>query len=138
MNYELKMTKGSKVVGVFLSLILLALGGVIVYLSVKAKDTVVLIMSAVAIIAVIYTVAFVFSNNAKSLVFNNVNFYLKGRTYTYQQIEKIGIYGGTFGSVAYEVYVDGKKIYSFTMDYEGAKEFMYYLDFYKVPGTPRR
>ena len=36
-----------------------------------------------------------------------------------------------------KIYIDGKRFYTFEKNYEDAKEFLYYLDFYKVPGTPR-
>lgn len=78
-----------------------------------------------------------YNNLVKCLTFNNINFTFDGKTYTYQQIERIDSHGGRYGRVFYKIYIDGKRFYTFEKNYEGAKEFLYYLDFYKVPGTPR-
>lgn len=79
----------------------------------------------------------VYDSTIIPLTFNNINFTFKGKTYTYHQIEEIKLRSGRYGSIAFEIRVHGKKLYSFDNEYEGAKEFMHYLNFYEVPGTPR-
>ena len=85
----------------------------------------------------IYVCIWIYNSTVKALTFNKDSFTFKGRTYTYHQIEKIKLRSKNHFSVYYMIYVDDKRLYIFDDKYEGAKEFLYYLDFYKVPGTPR-
>lgn len=88
-------------------------------------------------IAVVYIIVTVYNSTVKALGFNNTEFTYKEKTYSYRQIEKIKIRSGRLGSVSYEIRIDDKKLYVFDNEYEGAKEFLYYLNAYNVPGTPR-
>lgn len=88
-------------------------------------------------IAVVYIIVTVYNSTVKALSFNDTEFTYKGKTYSYRQIEKIKIRSGRLGSVSYEIRIDDKKLYVFDNEYEGAKEFLYYLNYYNVPGTPR-
>ena len=145
MEQKLKMSTGRAVVGAVLGVILAAIGIGTVYFGLTHPETFdfgvdifSFVLVIVLIIAVIVVLAkSIYDSVSRPLTFNNVNFTFKGRTYTYHQIEKIKIRGGRYGTVSFEVIVDGKRLYGFDDEYEGAKEFMYYLDFYKVPGTPR-
>ena len=148
MEQKLKMSTGRAVVGMVLVVVLLALGVLSLYYGLSdiytpwgTIDTYNLFSAIIVITAVVLAVTAlvtsVYNSTVRPLTFNNINFTFKGKTYTYQQIEKIKLIGGRFGSVSYMIYIDGKKLYTFDDEYEGAKEFMYYLDFYKVPGTPR-
>lgn len=145
MEQKLKISTSRAIVGAVLGLILVAIGiGTVYYglmhpeMFVFGFDVFSFVLIIVSIIAMVVVVAMSLYDSAiRPLSFNNVNFTFKGKTYAYHQIEEIRLYGGRFGSVSYMIYIDGKKLYTFDDEYEGAKEFMYYLDFYKVLGTPR-
>lgn len=145
MEQKLKMSTGRAVVGAVLGVLLAAIGIGTVYFGLThpemfdfGVDKFSFVLVIVLIIAVLVVLAIsIYNSIARPLTFNNVSFTFKGKTYTYHQIEKIKIRGGRFGSISFEIRVDGKSLYIFDDEYEGAKEFMYYLDFYNVPGTPR-
>lgn len=145
MEQKLKMSTSRTVVAAMFVVILAAIGAVTVYYGLTHPETFVIaydwVSFALVIVLVIavavYLAISIYNNTARPLTFNNISFTYKGKTYTYQQIEKIKLIGSRFGSVAYEIRIDGKSLYAFDDEYEGAKEFMYYLNFYNVPGTPR-
>lgn len=100
------------------------------------ESIIVIIMCVLGVLLAFYGFRFIYNSTAKALTFNNVNFTYKDKTYTYQQIEKIKIRWERFG-ISYEICIGGEDLYSFDEDYYGAEEFLYYLNFYNVPGTPR-
>lgn len=92
------------------------------------------LVAAVLFAAVgIYGLAVNINNLRKSLSFNNVGFTVDGVTYTYQQIENIAAHGGRYGDIFYRIIVDGENVYTFEGTYEGIREFLYYINYYKVP-----
>ena len=84
-----------------------------------------------------YVGAWIYNSAVRPLTFNKDSFTFKGKTYTYHQIEKIKIRIKGYYSVFYDIRVGGKRLYTFDDKYEGSKEFLYYLNSYNVPGTPR-
>lgn len=86
----------------------------------------------------VLVVAMIICNaTVRALAFSNTEFSFKGKTYTYSQIEKIKTRKGKYNSKTYEIYVDGKRLYSFDDKYEGAKDFLSNLKARNVPGVPK-
>lgn len=145
MEQKLKMTTSRAVVGAVLGVILAAIGIGTVYFGLTHPemfdfgfDKFSFVLVIVLIVAVLVVLAnSIYNSIARPLTFNNVNFTFKGKTYTYNQIEKIKSRGNKFGNISLEIHIDGKRLYTFDDEYDGAKEFVYYLNFYNVPGTPR-
>lgn len=136
MEYKLKPDR--KYAGIYtaVSLVFVALSLFALYTSFQSGDIkteVALIYTAFSLLALLVS----YNNLVKCLTYNNINFTFDGKTYTYQQIERIDAHGGKYGRVFYKIYIEGKMFYTFEKDYDGAKEFLYYLNFYNVPGTPR-
>lgn len=96
-----------------------------------------IISIVISVFVEVYVGIWIYNSTAKSLTFNKDNFTFKGKTYTYHQIEKIKLRSKNHFSVYYIIYVDDKRLYSFDDKFEGAKEFLHYLNAYNVPGTPR-
>jgi len=91
----------------------------------------------ISVFVEVYVGAWIYNSTVNPLAFNKDNFTFKGKTYTYHQIEKIKIRSKGYYNVFYDIRVDDKRLYTFDDKYEGAKEFLYYLNSYNVPGTPR-
>ena len=150
MEQKLKMSTGTVVELVILLLILLVYDAVLIGAFFGSPETweftfdvmgsgVLLFVIGVLIMlfVVVYVCIWIYNSTVKALTFNKDSFTFKGRTYTYHQIEKIKLRSKNHFSVYYMIYVDDKRLYIFDDKYEGAKEFMYYLNLYNVPGTPR-
>ncbi|MBQ7004989.1 MAG: hypothetical protein IJN68_01005 [Clostridia bacterium] len=137
MEYRLKPDR--KYAGLYtaVSLVFVVLSLFALYMSFQSGDmsktVYALIYTAFSLLALFIS----YNNLVKCLTFNNINFTFDGKTYTYQQIERIDAHGGKYGRVFYKICIEGKMLYTFEKDYDGAKEFLYYLNFYNVPGTPR-
>lgn len=148
MEQKLKMTTSRAVVLAILVLIILGVSifSVCSFFStdptfvfdVVGATTLLPVLQLVIInIAGVYIIVTAYNSTVKALSFNDTEFTYKEKTYSYRQIEKIKIRSGRLGSVSYEIRIDDKKLYVFDNEYEGAKEFLYYLNYYNVPGTPR-
>lgn len=137
MQYQLKAPKASHTVFTVLSTVLFVAALTGAYISFQTGNMMKLIFAFSYVILGGLAFLVSFNNLTKCLTFNNVSLTFDGKTYSYGQIERIGAHGGRHGRIFYTVYIDGKKFYTFEKNYTGAKEFFYYLDFYKVPGAPR-
>lgn len=143
MEYKLKSDTFNKAFMLIMCVLLSAgvVGFIYRALSERSSDIELIMMnigvSLIFFVLVLYLWFYTYNNVLKEITFNNVNFTCNGVTYTYQQIEEIRIATSRRHRVHYVIYVAGKNVFTFDKRYQGAREFMYYLDFYKVPGTPR-
>ncbi len=96
----------------------------------------VLIQLILLILFIPLSIVVIRKNLFRQVTFNNTHFTFRDCTYTYQQIEKVKIRGGKYGRIFYYVTVNGKCLFVYEAYYEGAKEFQFYLDYYKVPIAP--
>ena len=133
MQYELKSQGKRHPLKLAAAVFVLLLGLAALFVSFSMGETYKIIMSMIFVALGIWGIALQFNSIVKSLSFNNVNFTFEDRTFTYQQIEKVQIHGGRYGEVYYGIFVGGEKIYTFEASYQGAREFLFYLDYYKVP-----
>lgn len=85
----------------------------------------------------LYGIILIYNSTVKALTFDDKRFTYKGKTYGYHKIENVKIIGGRFEKVSYKICVDGKNLYIFDNEYEGATDFLTCLNFHKVAGTPR-
>lgn len=67
------------------------------------------------------------------LDFDSESFTHRRKTYSYDQIDNVLIIGNKWGSVFYNIHVNGKRIYAFEGTYYGADEFLKLLDKHEVP-----
>ncbi len=137
MNYELKAPKVKHGVLTVASALYLIVAVAGLYMCIQSGDMMKLVFAFCYIAIGLTAFLICYNNMTKCLTFNNVSLTFDGKEYTYQQIERIDTHGGRYGRVYYDIYIDGKRFYTFEKDYTGAREFFYYLDFYKVPGAPR-
>ncbi len=149
MEQKLKMSASRAVVLVILLLVVLAVDAYVIYecivngmffSSFELFDfsfVTGIVIFVVCLFVEVYGIVLIYNSTVKALTFDDKRFTYKGKTYGYHKIESIKIIGGRFGRVSYKICVDGINLYIFDNEYEGATDFLAYLNFYNVPGTPR-
>ncbi len=134
MQYELKANK----VRVVISLVLSAATFIVSFIAIikTGKTNMQLYSVFIAVCAAAMFIALL-KDLKRRIAFNKTGFYFKGKTYVYEQIEKISVYAAHHGQVSYSVHIDGKRAFVFDKHFDGADEFLRFLNAHNVPGTPR-
>ncbi len=134
MEYSLRLRATNKVKYILLAVLMAAaaVAGV-VFMFWPDNDFTTVILSLLIVAIGIYG----FFSSVRALTdrldFDSESFTHRRKTYSYDQIDNVMIIGNRWGSIYYNIYVYGKRVYVFEGTFYGADEFLKLLYKHEVP-----